>query len=107
MRKLILHRQRALAAFAIRYHCFLNRAPQAVVHGASVDSDFSLRNGESVSRKIIEEGGSFRVAAYLESRAVIPDTVIIPHGTDDAEYTIITDFDHYLGLSLRVVPGKV
>lgn len=112
MGRLILQRQRALGAFALKYHCFFGRDRETFMRileetplsdRTQLPSDCTLRNGERVTVELGEQGSCFFVAVYLESRNIVTPVVVVPPG--DSEYTIETDFDRYLGLSLRIVPG--
>ena len=109
---LTLLRQRALGAFALKYHCFFGKNREMFVKTVEnmpreermlIPSDCALRNGERVKVELSEQGISFFVAVYLESRTVVTPVVEVPAG--DSAYTIITEFDKYLGLSLRVETG--
>lgn len=112
MGRLVVHRQRALGAFALKYHCFFGKDREAfmkvleetpLVDRPQLPSDCTLKNGERVTVELGEQGSCFFVAVYLESRTIVTPTVEVLPG--DSAYTIETDFDRYLGLSLRVVPG--
>lgn len=111
MRHLILRRERALACFATKYDCILNRDRQEfldwlagqdlqrlMVQGVGTP----LRNGETVTLDIGEEGATFFVAACLEKRALVTDTAEIPAGDQDVHYVVRTDYDGYRRLQLTL-----
>ena len=113
MGRLIVHRERALGAFALKYHCFFGKDREAFLglleqtpleERARIPSDCTLKNGEHVTVELGEQGTCFFVAVYLESRNIVTPLVEVPPG--DSLYTIVTDFDRYLGLSLRVERGQ-
>lgn len=113
MGRLIVHRERALGAFALKYHCFFGQDREAFMQAleqvpmderAQLPSDCTLKNGERVTVELGERGTCFFVAVYLESRTIVTPAVEVPPG--DSVYTIVTNFDRYLGLSLRVEPGE-
>lgn len=114
MRHLILHRQRALACFAMKYCCILNRDREAFLRSPEGQDPLALlgsgigpvlRNGETVSIDIGDGGCTFFVAACLDGRNLVTDEVVIPPGTEDAAYVIRTDYDGYKRLSICVVPA--
>ena len=111
MRHLILHRERALACFATKYDCVLNRdrgefldwlagqeLPQLMVQGVGTP----LRNGETVTLDIGEEAATFFVAVYLEKRALVTETAEIPAGDGDVRYVVRTDYDGFRRLRLTL-----
>lgn len=114
MGHLTVERQRALGAFALKYHCFFGKEREAfmqvleqtpLAQRPQLASDCTLKNGERVTVELGEQGTCFFVAVYLESRTIVTPLVEVLPG--DHTYVIETDFDRYLGLSLRVVPGDV
>lgn len=111
MRHLILRRERALACFATKYDCVLNRdrgefldwlagrdLPQLMVQGVGTP----LRNGETVTLDIGEESTTFFVAAYLEKRALVTQAADIPAGDEDVCYVVRTDYDGFRRLQLTL-----
>lgn len=111
MRHLILRRERALACFATRYDCILNRPrqefldwlegqdlQQLMVQGVGTP----LRNGETVTLDIGAEEATFFVVACLEKRALVTDTGEIPAGDQDVHYVVRTDYDGYRRLRLTL-----
>lgn len=112
MGTLTLLRQRALGGFALKYHCFFDRDREIFLRGLEqtpmekrqqIPSDCTLKNGERVKVALNDQGISFFVVVYLESRTIVTPLVTAPPG--DSAYTIVTDFDKYRGLSLRIVTG--
>ncbi len=110
MRNLILYRERALAAFALTYHCHVNRDRDAHMEALShmadprmeAKGDYGLRNGQTVSIPMEETGGSFFVGVYTQEKSYVSDAIAVPAGTEDVKYKIITDFDGNKRLSFRV-----
>lgn len=102
MRHLIVHRERALACFAMKYDCILDREQaeflaslegqdrnELMLNGAGVP----MRNGETVSIELDEGEHRFFVAVCLESRTMTTNDLTIPAGTEDAEITVRTDYN--------------
>lgn len=115
MRHLILHRQRALIGFALKYYCvlggdragFLARLDQeraAAQAGESVHP--SLRNGDTIVLDLPEEGGSFFVAVFLEDRSIVTDPILVEPGREDVAYGILTDRIPYKGMVIAVARAK-
>lgn len=111
MRHLILRRERALACFATKYDCVLNRDREAFLDwltGQELQQlmlqgvGTPLRNGETVTLDIGEEAATFFVAAYLEKRTLITETAEIPAGTQDVRYVVRTDYDGFRRLQLTL-----
>ena len=114
MRRLYVKRQRALACFGTTYHCILGQSPEAHLrwvqeqdrtelmqaHGSN-----ALRNGETICLELDEGANSLFVIAYLEQRELMTQAVPIPPGTEDLLCTVVTEYDGYRRLSLRLVPG--
>lgn len=109
MRHLILHRQRALIAFALKYYCVMSgdregflaalaREREAAQNGAYR----ALRNGETITVELPEDEASFFVAVFLEGRSIVTDPVPIPPGTEDVEYVILTDRAPYKGMGIAL-----
>ena len=110
MRKLIVHRERALACFAMKYHCIVNEDREEFLRrlgeeDASIhlwnSRGYSLRNGERISISMGKEGCSFFVVACLDGRDLATETILIPPGEEDAECTVFTDFDGNRKLGIR------
>ena len=112
MGTLTLLRQRALGGFALKYHCFFGRDRETFLRGLEqtpmekrqqIPSDCTLKNGERVHVSLDDQGISFFVAVYLESRTIVTPLITVP--PRDSDYTIVTDFDKYRGLSVQIVSG--
>lgn len=115
MRKLILHRQRALACFAMKYHCVVNEDREAFLRDLAASdqpvhlwdrTDGVLRNGETAALSIPEEACRFFVVACLNGWDLPTEEVVLAPGTEDVFYTVITEFDGDRRLSLRLVPTE-
>ena len=109
MRHLILRRERALACFATPYDCVVNRDREeflAWLEGQELQNlmmqgvGTPVRNGETVTLDIGEEGGCFLVAAYLEKRALVTETGKIEPGTGDVHYVVRTQYDGFRRLGI-------
>lgn len=110
MRKLIVYRERALACFAMKYHCIVNEDREGFLRrlgeeDASIhlwnDGGYTLRNGETISIPIGEEGCAFFVVACLDGRDLATETIVVPPGEEDAVCTVFTDFDGNKKLDIR------
>lgn len=115
MRQLILRRERALACFAMKYHCILNRDRTEFLAGLEGRdrqellewaSEHMLRNGETISIPIGEEAGSFFAVVCLENRALATEAAAFPAGGEDLRYVIRTDYDGYRRLRLTLAPEE-
>jgi hypothetical protein len=104
MRQLILHRERALAGFALLHYAVLDRDKTEFLRQQDQKpytcrpewgGDFALRNGETRRVELDEGEHTLFVAVYLESRRIITETMTIPAGNEDAKFTIFTEFDGY------------
>jgi hypothetical protein len=109
MRRLIVHRQRALACFAMTYYCLpghvrplIDGAETGAVPALCREHGVPLRSGESAAVEIGEEPFEFFAVACLDGRNLVMDTCTIPAGTEDVRYTIVTDFDGYKRLQVRL-----
>ena len=112
MRRLIVHRQRALACFAMTYYCLPGRvrplidgAEEGEIPGLCREHGVPLRSGETAAMEIGEAPFEFFAVACLDGRSLIMDTCAIPAGTEDVRYDIITDYDGFRGLQVRLAPG--
>lgn len=115
MRKLIIHRQRALAAFALTYFVHVNKDREAHLQELSqmenprmkASGDFGLRNGQTVAIPMEETGGNFFVGIYTQERNHVSPQISIAPGTEDVAFEIITDFDGNKRLAFRLVPAEL
>jgi hypothetical protein len=112
MRRIIIRRERALAAFALKYYCVFDRDSERFI--AELESntatarfahvgDVSLRNGETIRVNMDEEDHTFFVMIYTENKNIATNTVSIPAGQEELTYKIITDYDGYRNLTFSVV----
>lgn len=115
MRKLIVHRQRALAMFAMKYHCVLDRERETFLAELKEreepvhlwdETEGTLANGQTVSFDIGEGEHTLFVVACLEGRDLATETVAIPAGTADTAYVVVTDYDGNRRLGLRLLPAE-
>ena len=112
MRRLIVHRQRALACFAMTYYC-LPSPIRPLIEGMETGDvpalcrkhGVPLRSGETAAMEIGEAPFEFFAVACLDGRSLIMDTCAIPAGTEDVRYDIITDYDGFRRLQVRLAPG--
>lgn len=111
MRHLILHRQRALIGFALKYYCIMGGDREAFMKSlawekaaalAGESRHRALRNGETITVELPQAGGSFFVAVFLEDRSIVTDPVVIGPGEADAEYVILTDRAPYKGMGIAL-----
>ncbi len=110
MRRLIIHRQRALACFGVPYYCVPGDDIGAVLSMPSgmTPDGVAVANGQTVTILIDEaQPGRFFAAMKNGSRCLVTQPVTIPNGTEDVSFTIITDFDGLRRLQLRIVEGIV
>lgn len=114
MRHLILRRQRALIGFALRYYCVMGQDRDAFLARLEQEQAAaragqrlhpSLRNGDTISLELPEEGGSFFVAVFLEDRSIVTEPVHIGPGGDDVVYDILTDREPYKGMIVTLAQG--
>ena len=110
MRKLIVHRERALACFAMKYHCVVGEDREEFLRRLAEEEEpihlwnsggYTLRNGERIAIPIGTEGGRFFVVACLDGRVISTETLLVPPGEEDAECTVFTDFDGNKRLGIR------
>ena len=115
MRNLIIHRERALAAFALSYHIHVNRDREEHLRAleAMADprlearGDYALKNGQTLKIPMDESGGSFFVGIYTQEKNHVSLPVPVPPGHEDAAFRIITDFDGNKRLSFRLAPMEI
>ena len=102
MRHLIVHRERALACFAMKYDCVLDREQAdflAELEGTDRGElmlnapGVPMRNVETITIELDEGEHRFFVAACLESRTMTTNDLTIPAGDADAEITVRTDYN--------------
>lgn len=108
MRNLIVRRERALACFAMKYACILNRdQEQFITENAQQTLENGLgdwpmlRNGESIRIVIPEKEMTFFAALQTEHKLMVTPVVTIEAGTEDTEILVQTEFDGNRKLSLN------
>lgn len=115
MRKLIVHRERALACFAMKYHCVVDRDREEFLRALAEEEgsihlwdegDHALKNGQTISIELGEGRCTFFVVACLDGRDMATETVVIGPGGEDVYFTVVTDYDGNRRLAIRVEPGK-
>ncbi len=111
MRKLYIRRERALACFAIPYHCVVDE-PMAE-HLRRIETldrrtlmlshdENTVRNGETICLAHDETAGSLFVIAYREHDVLATETLPIPAGDGDLRFTVTTQYDGDRRLSLSL-----
>ena len=102
MRHLYLKRERALACFAIAYHCVIgqsienhrlwlqNQDRHALM--AAHDPN-SVRNGETICIELNEAPSSLFVVAYQEHGELTTQELAIPAGSEDLYFLVSTVYD--------------
>ncbi len=107
MRRLIVHRARALACFAMPYYCIPGDDAAALCANTAEAKALGIpvRNGQTVSVTIGTGEQPFFVAAFGENKTMTTGVAMVPSGTEDVHYTIITDYAGERRLSLRLVEG--
>ena len=112
MRNLIIHRERALAAFALTYYVHINRDREQHLQDLSqmadprleARGDYGLRNGQTVKIPIEDSGTKFFIGIYTQEKNHVSLQVPVEPGTEDISFKIITDFDGNKRLSFRIEP---
>jgi hypothetical protein len=111
MRKLTVRRQKALAAFALLYYGVLDQDAETFVSTLESQEttarfahvgDFTLRNGERKTLDIDSREHTLFVVIYTENRNIVTNTVSIAPGDQDADFTVVTDYDGYRHLTFSL-----
>jgi hypothetical protein len=111
MRHISIRRERALAAFALKYYCVFDRNSEEFIAELERNEvtarfahvgDVSLRNGERIRVGMDEEEHTLFVMIYTENKNIATNTVTIPAGAEEPSYQIITDFDGYRSLTFSI-----
>ena len=111
MRKLYIKRERALACFAIPYHCVVgqsreehlrwvaeqDRAELMMLHGPG-----TMKNGETICMEMDENPSSLFVIAYQEHGELTTQEIAIPAGSSNLAYTVKTQYDGSRRLALEL-----
>ena len=114
MRNLIIHRERALAAFALTYYCHVNRDRAAHLREleemedprTQARGDYGVRNGETIRIPMDEAGGKFFMGIYTQNTSHVSPEITVEPGTEDVCYMIVTDFDGERRLAFRILPAE-
>ena len=115
MRHLIVHRERALACFAMKYHCIVGRDRETFLQELARqdqpvhlwDGSFPvLGNGQTLSIEIGAEGCTFFVVACLDGRDLATEEVTVGPGHGDVSYVVRTDYDGNRRLGIRLLPKE-
>lgn len=110
MRTLFLYRERALAAFALTYYCHMNRDREAHLSSLSAMADprlsargdYGIRNGQTIAIPIENTENRFFVGIYTQEKSIVTPEILIPAGSEDVYYKIITDYDGNKRIDFRV-----
>ncbi len=108
MRYLTVRRERALACFAMKYACILDRDQEQFIEENAQRTleeglgDWpTLRNGESIRIAITADETTFFSALQTEHKLMVTPVVTIEAGEEDAEILVQTEFDGNRKLSLN------
>jgi len=102
MRRLYVTRERALACFALVYHCVTGQTREEHLRWAEEQDRAelmvsrgpgSLRNGETTALEIGEEATTLFVVAYQEHGALTSEELELSAGADDLHCIVSTRFD--------------
>lgn len=108
MRRLIIHRQRALMAFGIRYYCVLDRDREEYLKDLEARREpmgVPVENGGNAVLEMDAGAHSFFVVAPRESRPIITGEIPVPPGEEDAVFAILTDMRQ--GMRIAVTPVNI
>ena len=115
MRRLIIHRERALACFAMKYHCIVNRDREEFLARLREEAqpvhlwdetEYALSNGQTVSIPIEDGGCRFFVVACLDGRDLATDEIAVVPGEEDVSFVVRTDYDGNRRLGIRLIPAE-
>ncbi len=115
MRKLYLKRERALACFALPYHCVIGQTIEAHMRWAETQDPQALmlslgpdtvQNGETLCFSLGEEFSSIFVIAYQQHGALVTEELPIPPGRSDLYFVVRTPFDGNRRLSLELTASE-
>lgn len=115
MRNLYIKRERALACFALPYHCVLGQDIESHLSWVRTqDRDAlmtlripgSMRNGETCCLSIDEKESSIFVIAYLAHGELVTESLPIPAGTKDLHYTVETRYNGDNQLFIVLLPSN-
>lgn len=113
IRRLFIRRERALACFALPYHCVIGQGREEHLRRAEdMDRDElmtsrenAVRNGETICLPLDREASTLFAAAYQEHGTLTTEELPIPAGADDLYFVIRTRFDGNRRLSLELAPA--
>ena len=112
MRYLTVHRERALACFAMQYDCILNREQAAFVaehEGRPIEEGLGdwprLRNGGTIRIEIGDGETTFFAVCQTEHKLLCTQTLTIPAGEESVNVLVKTEYngDRKLSLTAEVV----
>lgn len=116
MRTLTITRERALAAFSMKYHVFAGGSREEFIsmlekipmdQRRNIQPDFSLKNGETVRFKLEDDNTtSFFAALFTETRNIVTNEITILPGAENVSYTIKTLYDGHNKFGLEIVPTE-
>lgn len=116
MRTLTIIRERALAAFSMKYHVFAGGSREEFVatlekipmdQRKNIQPDFSLKNGETVRFQLENEAtATFFCALFTETRNIVTNEITVLPGTEDVSFTIKTLYDGHNKFGLEIVPTE-
>ena len=116
MRTLTITRERALAAFSMKYHVFAGGSREEFVSTLeripleqrdNIQPDFSLKNGETVRFKLEDTAtATFFAALFTQTRNIVTNEITVLPGTEDVSYTIKTLYDGHNKFDLEIVPTE-
>ena len=116
MRTLTITRERALAAFGMKYHIFTGGSREEFLalleklpmeQRKNIQPDFSLNNGQTVRFQLPEDAtATFFVALFTDSRNIVTNEVIVPPGQEDVHFIIKTLYDGYHQMNLSIVAAE-
>lgn len=116
MRTLTITRERALAAFSMKYHVFAGGNLVEFVsmletipldQRKNIQSDFTLKNGESRRFQLPEDiTTSFFAVLFTETRNIVTNEITILPGIEDISYTVKTLYDGHNRFGLEIVPTE-
>lgn len=116
MRQLIVHRERALACFAMKYHCIVNRDREEFLAQLREDTqsvhlwnerEYALSNGQTISIPIEDHGCRFFVVACLDGRDLATEEAAVDTGCEDVSFIVRTEYDGNRKLGIRLAPAEM
>ena len=113
VRRLFIRRERALACFALPYHCVIGQGREEHLRRTEnmdrgelmLSRENAVRNGETICLPLDREASTIFAAAYQEHGTLTTEELPIPAGADDLYFVIRTQFDGDRRLSLELAPA--